>query len=102
MAPPTKKPTDAAFLARLSIADREILAALRKAMREESYNQADVARATNLSENTVVNYMHERTPVSVRRVLAAPQRLAKAFRRALCSAHHEPLPYVARKRRSGK
>jgi hypothetical protein len=91
----------AEFTARLAKAHKEICAAYRDALRETGCTQAQAARGMRVTSNTAANYEHGRTPVNVARVLAYP-RLRKAFRRLLCSEHHEPLGYVARKRRGSK
>jgi len=90
---------DAAFMARLAKAHEEIHAAFLRALDERDCSQAMAARGMGLHVDSVRNYVHGRTPVDAARVLAHP-RLRKAFRRALCSEHHdEPAAYVARKGR---
>lgn len=88
---------DPRFSARLTKAHKEICAAYRDALLETGCTQAQAARGMAVTANTAANYEHGRTPVNVARVLAYP-RLRKAFRRLLCSEHHEPLAYVAKKR----
>lgn len=89
------------FTLRYKKAHKEICAAYRDALREVGCTQAQAARGMNVTSNTAANYEHGRTPVNVARVLAYP-RLRKAFRRLLCSEHHESLPYVAKKRAGSK
>lgn len=89
------------FTARLEKAHKEICAAYRDVLRETGCTQAQAARGMQVSSNTAANYEHGRTPVNVARVLAYP-RLRKAFRRLLCSEHHEPLGYVVKKRARAK
>ena len=86
----------AEFTARLEKVHKEICAAYRDALHEVGCTQAQAARGMRVTSNTAANYEHGRTPVNVARVLAYP-RLRKAFRRLLCSEHHD-FAYVAKKR----
>lgn len=84
------------FTVRLAAAHKEIWAAYCNAIRETACKQAQAARGMHVTPETAANYEHQRTPVNVARVLAYP-RLRRAFLRSLCTEHHEPLGYVARK-----
>ena len=97
MAPKRNARQSPEFTLRLAKAHEEIRAAYCNALRERDCKQAQAARGMAVDPDTAANYQHGRTPVDVARVLAYP-RLAKAFRRSLCTEHHEPLPYVAKKR----
>jgi hypothetical protein len=85
------------FTARLFAAHKEICAAYCNALRLTGCTQAQAARGMNVTSNTAANYEHGRTPVNVARVLAYP-RLRQAFRRLLCTEHHE-FAYVVKKKR---
>lgn len=87
------------FDTRLANAYKEIWAAYCNAIRDTACKQAQAGRGMHVSSTTAANYEHQITPVNVARVLAYP-KLRKAFKRAFCGEHHDPVPapYIARKR----
>lgn len=85
------------FTVRLANVHEEIHVAFVHTLKTTRCKQSQAARGMGVNVDTVRNYVHGRTPVNVARVLAHP-RLAKTFRQKLCREHHDPAPYIARKR----
>lgn len=86
---------DAAFSARLDKAHQRIWGAFVQALKETGASQARAARSMRVTANTVANYVHGRTDVNVKRVIAS-KLLKGPFLNRLC-VHDHPAPYVARK-----
>lgn len=89
------------FTARLLKARADISASLVQAMNETGMSHESAARSMSVNARTVGAWARGERPATVEVIMASP-RLAKAFRRSLCTEHHDPLPYVARKRRSAR
>jgi hypothetical protein len=74
-----------------------LVTSLRQAMAETNATQLSVANLAEVKPITVHRWLKSETAINVEAILACPG-LAKAFRRSLCSEHHDPLPgYVAKK-----
>lgn len=84
--------------ARLKIARAEISAALHSSLTDAVMSHEEAARVLGVDKRTVGAWARRERPVNVEVVLAAP-RLALSFRRALCTEHHAPVGYIAKKRR---
>lgn len=87
---------DAAFSMRLEKAHQRIWGAFVQALKETGVSQPRAARSMRVTVNTVANYVHGRTDVNVKRVIAS-KLLGGPFLNRLC-VHDHPAPYVARKR----
>lgn len=96
----TSKPTRIApkpASARRAIARSEIATAFNAALSETATSHEEAARAIGVAKRTIGAWVRKERSLDVESILATP-RLAKCFRRALCTEHHEPLVgYVARK-----
>lgn len=86
---------DAAFTRRMEKAHQRIWGAFVQAMKEKQASQPRAARSMRVTVNTVANYVHGRTDVNVKRVIAS-ELLGGPFLNRLC-VHDHPAPYVARK-----
>lgn len=98
--PSAKKPQLATERSsRLSIARQTVATALVQCLIETGTSQQSAALALGVAKRTVGAWVRRESPILVERVLASP-RLAKAFRRSLCTETHAALPYVARAARA--
>ena len=86
----------AAFSVRLEKAHQRIWGAFVQALSETGASQSRAARSMRVTVNTVANYVHGRTDVNVKRVIAS-KLLGRPFLHSLC-VHDHPAPYIARKR----
>jgi hypothetical protein len=86
---------DAAFSVRLEKAHQRIWGAFVQALKEKGASHTQAARSMRVTVNTVANYVHGRTDVNVKRVIAS-KLLGGPFLNRLC-VHDHPAPYVARK-----
>ncbi len=86
---------DAQFSARLEKAHQRIWGAFVQALKEKGASHARAARSMRVTEHTIANYVHGRTDVNVKRVIAS-KLLGGPFLNRLC-VHDHPAPYVARK-----
>jgi hypothetical protein len=93
--PPKNAHPDPRFSARLEKAHQRIWGAFVQALKEKRASHARAARSMRVSVNTVANYVHGRTDVNVKRVIAS-KLLGGPFLNRLC-VHDHPAPYVARK-----
>jgi hypothetical protein len=80
-------------------ARQDVASALHNCLTHTHTDRDDAAKELDVAKRTLAGWLRRETAITVEIILAAP-RLAKAFRRELCSEHHEPLAYVAKKRRA--
>jgi hypothetical protein len=89
---------------RLLKARADISASLVQALDETGTSHEAAARSMPSIRNKPINartvgaWSRGERGASVEVILAS-NRVGPAFKRALCTEHHEPVPYVARKRR---
>lgn len=86
------------FTVQLEKAHEEIHAAFLQAMVETRCSQMRAARSMDVSIDTIRNWVHRRTNVSVAHVWAC-RILKKAFRRQMCTFDHSQgsAPYILKK-----
>ena len=88
---------DAAFSVRLEKAHQRIWGAFVQSLTETGATHSRAARSMRVTVNTIANYVHGRTDVNVKRVIAS-KLLGGPFLNRLC-VHDHPAPYIARKSR---
>lgn len=85
----------------LQIARSDLATSLLQAIIDVGLSQEGAARVIGVAKRTVGAWVRREREMNVERVLAA-SRIGGAFRRALCTEHHEaPAGYVARKKTRG-
>lgn len=80
-------------------ARQDIALAFENCLTHTHTTRDGAASQLGISKRTIATWLRCEGPISVEVILGAPS-LAKAFRRALCTEHHEPLPYVTKKRKA--